>query len=316
MRIIITGGAGFIGGHAYEHFTSLGDEVLVVDKLTYASNSRLASSIQRLERVDVCDSERLDRVFEDFDPDIVVNFAAETHVDNSISSSREFVVTNVLGTASVLDACKKHSIRLCHISTDEVYGPATCSAFKEDGALSPQNPYSATKAAADLMIQSYGNTHGLPYLIVRPSNNYGPRQHSEKLIPKLLKCLSTGTRFPLYGTGDQIREWTYVVDTVSSIRRLIEVEKDWHSIYNLSSGTWMTNIQTIEAVVTTYNSIHSTKYCLDDIIQRVEDRKGHDRRYWIDSSKINEALLGNLSFKSFAHGIFETVNRYKADASM
>jgi len=305
MRVLITGGAGFIGGHAVKHFVDCGDEVMNVDKLTYASKSQNLS-LSKFTKLDICDREAFEKLITDFRPDYVVNFAAETHVDNSILSHEEFVQSNVVGTSSVLSVCNKLKVKLCHISTDEVYGPAGSIPFNEEDRLNPMNPYSATKAAGDLLIKSFHNTHKTPYVIVRPSNNYGPQQHEEKFIPKLLKCIESGEKFPLYGDGSQVREWTYVKDTVSVIRKILATEKSWCSTYNLTSQVSMSNVEVIENVLRTHSIKTGIELDLEDIVRRVEDRKGHDKKYHIDSTKLN-AIVPH-TYKSFDEGIREIID--------
>ena len=310
MKIILTGGAGFIGGHAYDHFTEQGDDVVVVDKMTYASDIKSLNRIHRLETFDICDTKRLSEVVKSFSPDVIVNFAAETHVDNSIKASRQFVFSNVLGTTSVLDACVEHSVPLCHVSTDEVYGPADTRPFTEDDRLHPMNPYSATKAAADMMIFAYRNTHKVKAFIVRPSNNFGPRQFPEKLIPKLLQQISSGKKFPVYGDGSQEREWTYVKDTVSIIRKLLDNWADGNT-YNISSGHSMSNLDTIREIIRGYNTITGSQLKIDDVIDFVTDRKGHDKKYWISSEKSN-SLVGH-EYREFSSALEETIRSFVTD---
>jgi len=307
MKVLMTGAAGFIGGHAYDHYTSLGDEVLVVDKLSYAANPEIKTKIKNLIELDISDRDLL-LVIKDFKPDVIVNFAAETHVDNSIKDSYDFIVSNVLGTANLLDACRDLKIKMCHISTDEVYGPANDKPFFENDRLNPMNPYSATKAAADMMIKAYKNTHKVDYLIIRPSNNYGPKQNKEKFIPKLVDCLLNGDQFPLYGNGDQKREWTFVEDTAAITRKIILNEKKWNSIYNVSSGIMHSNLEVINLVLESYHKITGKKNNLQSVIKNVVDRPGHDKKYWI-STKALESLIKHR-YTDFQSGIQKTVNSY------
>ena len=309
MKIILTGGAGFIGGHAYDHFTSIGDDVVVIDKMTYASDFKALYRIENLKVFDICDTPRLSAIVKDFGPDMIVNFAAETHVDNSIRSSRQFVMSNVLGTTSILDVCAEYSVPLCHVSTDEVYGPAGTRPFVEEDQLNPLNPYSATKAAADMMISAYRNTHKVKSFIVRPSNNFGPRQFPEKLIPKLLQQISAGNKFPVYGDGSQEREWTYVKDTVSIIRKLLDNWTDGNT-YNISSGHSMSNLDTIREIIRGYNTITGSNIKIEDVIDFVTDRKGHDKKYWISSEKSNS--IAGHAYQRFSLALEETIRSFVA----
>ena len=309
MRVIIAGGAGFIGGHCVQHFVSSGDEVINVDKLTYAAKIQNTLTSKFIQ-LDICDTHALRLIVKDFKPDYIVNFAAETHVDNSIVDCNNFIHSNVLGVSSLLKVCKDEKIKLCHISTDEVYGPAIKKSFNENDSLNPMNPYAATKASGDLLIKSFHNTYNLDYLIVRPSNNYGPNQHPEKFIPKLIECISSGKEFPLYGAGDQEREWTYVEDTVKIIRKILSSsDTEWNSVYNLSSGISSKNIETANLVVSTYNKIKNTKYQTDDIVKSSKDRPGHDRKYWISSEKLENIVKHN--YIDLEQGIVEVVKQYE-----
>jgi dTDP-glucose 4,6-dehydratase len=289
LRVIITGGAGFIGGHAVKHFVSQGDTVLNIDKLTYAASHKNTTHSDFIE-LDIRDANELKSIVKNYKPDYVINFAAETHVDNSINSINEFISSNVEGVVSVLNVCKETNVKLCHISTDEVYGPATNKPFTENDQLNPMNPYAATKAAGDLLIKSFNNTYKLPYLILRPSNNYGPDQNKEKFIPKLIDAIRHGKKFPLYGDGLQVREWTYVKDTVQIIRKIIVHENEWNSTYNITSGISKPNLEVIQKTLSIYNQINEQNLDLNDVIQHVEDRKGHDKKYWIESDKINKII--------------------------
>jgi len=308
MKVIITGGAGFIGGHAVQHFVQSGDDVLNIDKLTYAS--RMDSlDISKFREMDICDTESLIFQIKEHKPEFLVHFAAETHVDNSINSCYEFIHSNVRGVASVLDACRETKVRLCHISTDEVYGPALNRPYFESDSLNPKNPYSATKAAGDMLVKSYENTHGVRNIIVRPSNNYGPRQHSEKFIPKLINCLETGQEFPLYGSGDQEREWTFVEDTARLVRELLISKRTiWNSTYNLSSGISYDNLSTSRFVVDAYNKIKGKNIQTKDVIKASKDRPGHDKKYWISTEKINSVV--KFGYTGFQSGLEKTVSSY------
>lgn len=303
MKVIITGGAGFIGGHAVRHFVSQGDDVINVDKLTYAAKiDNIRHS--KFFNLDIRDTEGLLNLVQSSEPDFIINFAAETHVDNSIEDCSEFIKSNVEGIVSLMNVCRKTKSRLCHISTDEVYGPATDSAYDEEDKLNPMNPYAATKAASEMMIKSFINTYGIECVIVRPSNNYGPHQYKEKFIPKLLNYIEEGSKFPLYGDGKQEREWTYVSDTVEVIRKLlISNHLQMNSIYNLSSGVSFTNLNTIETILRIYNEKNSTSLKVDDVVKFSQDRPGHDRKYLISSNKLRSIVDHN--FRNLEEGIRE-----------
>ena len=305
MRVLLTGAAGFIGGHAYNHFSFYGDEILAIDKLTHAIN--LTEKIKNFIQIDISDQD-LHYIARDFKPDIIVNFAAETCVDNSIKNSYDFVVSNVLGTTNLLDICNSLNIKICHVSSGEVYGPSSGQAFCENDKLNPTNPYSATMAAADLMIKAYHNVHKTPYIVVRPSDNYGPNQSAEKFIPKLLDCIVEGKKFPLYSEDDQKREWTYVSDTATIIRSLIHFEKSWNSTYNISSGVMKKNVNVIEQVLKSYHEVTGEKILACDVIHHTPDKPRYDPKYCISTKKIGGHL--KIRYTSFESGIKDTVVWY------
>lgn len=295
MRILVAGGAGFIGSHAVTHFSNCGDDVYVLDALTYAGDvNRIKESIDlgtKFFKLDIRDRHAVERCLSDIRPEYLVNFAAETHVDRSIVDAKDFITTNFEGACNLMNLCREYSTFYVHMSTDEVYGaalPYASRGFIESDKLDPKNPYAASKAAADHMLEANRNTYGQPYLAFRPSNNYGPRQNEEKFLPKLIKCLiaKPGTlNFPLYGIGDQIREWTYVKDTARAIRASIVEQKRGlrqGGFVNVSSNVSMTNVDLISHVKHTLSEMG----CLNnpDCITSVQDRKGHDRCYWIESS--------------------------------
>lgn len=304
MKVLITGGSGFIGGHAVKHFVACGDDVTNVDALTYAAKKNSTES-NNFVKLNVSDRNSFSKLLSKIKPDFVLHFAAETHVDNSIKNYESFIKSNVEGTTSVAMSCSAAGIKLCHISTDEVYGPAQDNAYTENDKLNPMNPYAASKAAAELMLNSVHNTYGLQYVIVRPSNNYGPEQHKEKFIPKLLECLNRGEKFPLYGDGSQVREWTYVKDTVSILRKLILKEDCWSSTYNLSSKISMTNLQVIQKVIQLYDRSIS----IENAVQFVEDRKGHDKKYSVSTDKLSSIV--QHQYVNFDEGILELLHNGK-----
>lgn len=274
MRIIITGGAGFIGSSFTNHCVKLGHDVLVVDKLTYAADPDNIPKVPIL-KMDICDVTP-----EDLGPyDVLVNFAAESHVDNSIKDGKPFVRTNVEGTFNLLEVARQNPKlqKFVQISTDEVYGDMddydTQVLADETFPLIGSSYYSSTKASADLLVQAAGRTYGLPYLITRTCNNYGSLQHDEKLLPTIINCVKNNTPVPIYGDGKNIREWIHVHDNTSFIWDLIE--KDASGIHNISSGERYTNLDIIEIIENILNRKIEIKF--------VEDRKGHDRRYGIVS---------------------------------
>jgi dTDP-glucose 4,6-dehydratase len=304
-KFLVTGGAGFIGSNFVERLVSKGESVRVLDKLTYAGNLK---SIQRFIdqgrldffHGDICDPavvrEAMDSV------DVVVNFAAESHVDRSIESSSEFVKTNVLGTENLLAHALMLNIKVfIQISTDEVYGSIDNGSWKEDSPVKPNSPYSASKAAADLLAISYYKTHGLDVRITRCCNNYGPRQLPEKLIPNFITKLMKNEQVPLYGDGRNIREWIHVDDHCRAIDLVVEEGKPGE-VYNIGSGFELENLELANLLLKVFNLESS-------FIRKVEDRKGHDFRYSVDSLKIQN--LGYKSKQEFDKGLLETIDWYK-----
>jgi len=305
MRVLVTGGAGFIGSN-FVHFLleRTDDEVVTLDALTYAgseSNLEAVLDHDRHEFVegDIRDADLLADLLPDVDA--VVNFAAETHVDRSIEGTEAFVSTNVQGTRSLLEAVTDAGVdRFVQVSTDEVYGEVLEGEFSEDDRLEPRNPYAATKAGADLLARSYHVTYDLPVVITRSANNYGPRQHREKLIPKFITRAAEGRSLPLYGDGTNVRDWTYVLDNCRAID-LVFRDGTVGEIYNVGSGDERRNIDVAREIVEVVGSS-------DDLIEFVEDRPGHDQRYALDTSKI--ASLGWEPEWSFEDGLRETVAYY------
>lgn len=314
MKVLITGACGFIGGHFLDQI--LEDEtheVFVVDKITYAAHPLNLKKIFNQNIVffpcGIEDNIRINSIIKDNNIELIVNFAAETHVDNSIKNLKPFLESNINGVYSLLESCKNFGTKLIHISTDEVYGPAGWDSFYEDNKLNPMNPYSATKAAAEHLIQSYANTFKIDYLIVRPSNNYGPKQNSEKFIPKYISCLKENKKFPLYGDGMQIREWFFVKDCARSIKNLVNKHKDLnHKVYNISSlHSSQINIEVLKKIYKIYNP-NNLKF--EDTIEFVEDRKGHDRKYAINTERFFQEFK-NLNYTLLEEGLMQTVEYYK-----
>ena len=300
---MITGCAGFIGSHVTEEFVNNGYNVHGIDNFTYAGKEKnLKNVIElpnfKLTRCNVLSSELLKIIVREHNIKWIVHLAAETHVDRSIKDSGIFLHTNAGGTKSVLDVCLETGTKLLHFSTDEVYGCATEKSFIESDKLDPRNPYSASKASAEHFVTSYSNTYGIEYIMVRPSNNFGPRQHSEKFLPTILKNISIGNKIPLYGDGLHEREWMYVKETAKATRFILENSK-MNEVYNVSSGFHLKNLHVIK------NVCDILDINPDDCIEYVKDRPGHDRKYSIDSSKLNK--LGHHIESDFNSQLKETI---------
>ncbi|MGM0967461.1 MAG: dTDP-glucose 4,6-dehydratase [Bacillota bacterium] len=307
----ITGGAGFIGLNFVKLLLQETDVRLTVfDKLTYASHPEEMDELLKLSHFrfiqgDITLQHELDQAFDEV-YDAIIHFAAESHVDRSIESAEPFIQTNVLGTYRMLEAVLKGKAKkLIHISTDEVYGDLELNdpAFTEQTPLSPNNPYSASKASSDLLVKSYIHTHQLPAMITRCSNNYGPHQHEEKLIPTIIRKAINGEKIPIYGDGQQIRDWLYVEDHARAVKQVLE-NGTAGQVYNIGGGNEKTNLDLTKTILTQLGINY-------DRIAFVEDRKGHDRRYAIDASKLKREL-GWTQDTSFEAGIEKTINWYRA----
>lgn len=285
-RILVTGGAGFIGSEFVRQAVAKNCQVAVVDKLTYAGDlQRLkeAEGKYSFYKADICDQFDIKTIIAKEKPGVVINFAAESHVDRSIQDATAFVDTNIRGVQVLMDTCRKNKIkRFIQVSTDEVYGEISKGAFIEESPLAPNSPYAASKAAADLMIRSYIRTHNLPAIIVRPSNNYGPWQYPEKLIPLAITKLLRGEKIPLYGKGLNVREWLFVSDCANGIMTVAEKGK-LGAIYNLGSGNEHKNKEVISLLLEKMNMP-------DKLIAFVKDRAGHDFRYRLNSQRIRKEL--------------------------
>jgi dTDP-glucose 4,6-dehydratase len=305
MRLLVTGGAGFIGSN-YVRFVleNREDSVVTLDALTYAGSlDNLEGLVDhpRHEFVegDIRDQELVEELMSDVDA--VVNFAAESHVDRSIDGAESFVTTNVQGTQVLLDAALDADIdRFLQISTDEVYGQILDGTFSEDDELNPRNPYAATKASADLLAKSYQTTHDLPVLITRTCNNFGPRQHSEKLIPKFIQNAAAGKELPVYGDGSNVREWIYVEDNCRALDLVLR-EGTPGEVYNIGSGEERTNLEVTQAILEAVGGSQ-------DQITFVEDRAGHDQRYALEFDKLTH--LGWEPSWSFEEGLEQAVDYY------
>ena len=309
MKILVTGGAGFIGTNFVKRQINLNpmglSEILVLDKLTYAGNfDNFANEEKsRFEFVqgDICDSAIVDQLVKRVD--LVVNFAAESHVDRSISSGTNFVQTNTFGTQVLLDSCRKHEIsKYMQVSTDEVYGSIDEGSWNEEFPLLPNSPYSASKAGADLLVRAYGRTFDFHTNITRCSNNYGPYQYPEKVIPLFITNLIRGKQIPIYGKGLNIRDWLHVEDHCRGIELVLQ-QGHKGEIYNIGGGTELTNIELATTILNHFGF-------KEDKIEFVKDRLGHDNRYSVDISKIT-AHLGFMPQVSFDLGLKSTIDFYQ-----
>ena len=305
MRLLVTGGAGFIGSNFVHYVLEETDhEVVTLDALTYAGRKSNLDGVLESPRHEFVEGDIRDRTLViDLmtDADIVLNFAAESHVDRSIESTEPFVSTNVQGTRTLLDAARSADIdRFVQISTDEVYGEIAEGTFSEDDPLHPRNPYAATKAGADLLALSYHTTYDLPVVVTRSSNNYGPRQHPEKLIPKFIANAARGESLPVYGDGSNVREWTYVRDNCRAVDVVMR-EGSPGSIYNIGSGEELRNIEVTRLILDAVDAS-------EGLIEFVEDRPGHDQRYALDTRRIE--ALGWEPQWSFDEGLERTVAYY------
>ena len=313
MTIIVTGGAGFIGSNFiyYELKAHLGDRIVCLDKLTYAGNlSTLEEALKDPDfafyKVDICDREAVYEIFEKERPDAVVNFAAESHVDRSIETPEIFLETNILGTQVMMDACRKFGTKRFHqVSTDEVYGDLPLDRpdlfFTEETPIHTSSPYSASKAAADLLALAYHRTYGLPVTISRCSNNYGPYHFPEKLIPLMIANALNDKPLPVYGKGENVRDWLYVEDHCRAIDLILR-EGHIGEVYNVGGHNEMRNIDIVKLICRKLNKPES-------LITFVTDRKGHDMRYAIDPTKIHREL-GWLPETKFADGLDRTIEWY------
>ena len=313
MTIIVTGGAGFIGSNFVFHMLQAHPDYRIVclDKLTYAGNlSTLEPVLQqdnfRFVKADICDRQAVDKLFQEEKPDIVVNFAAESHVDRSIENPGIFLETNIMGTAVLMDACRKYGIQRYHqVSTDEVYGDLPLDRpdlfFTEETTLHTSSPYSSSKASADLLVMAYYRTYGLPVTINRCSNNYGPYHFPEKLIPLMIANALADKPLPVYGNGENVRDWLYVEDHCRAIDLIIHAGKVGE-VYNVGGHNEKRNIDIVRIICQELGKPES-------LIVHVEDRKGHDRRYAIDPAKIHREL-GWLPETKFEDGIKKTIKWY------
>jgi dTDP-glucose 4,6-dehydratase len=330
MKIIVTGGAGFIGSAVIRHLVNnTEDSVLNIDKLTYAGNLESLSEIDSSDRytfvqADICDAEKMSQLFFDFEPDAVMHLAAESHVDRSIDGPAEFIQTNIIGTYTLLEASRaywngleteaKKAFRFHHISTDEVYGDLGSpeDLFTEDTPYAPSSPYSASKASSDHLVRAWNRTYGLPVVVTNCSNNYGPYHFPEKLIPLVILNALEAKPLPIYGKGEQIRDWLYVEDHARALYIVVS-EGEVGETYNIGGHNEKQNIEVVTTVCNLLEELAPNKprglshYI--DLITYVADRPGHDIRYAIDASKMQEKLNW-APIETFETGMRKTVEWY------
>lgn len=322
-RILVTGGAGFIGSNFVKYMLSTYNyQIINLDLLTYAGNLDNLSDIEnhanyQFIKGDIRDRALLDNLFKQFDIDTVINFAAESHVDRSIDNPEVFLTTNILGTQALLDTAKrywnlepnnrysrayKEGVRFIQISTDEVYGAlGDTGLFTEETPLAPNSPYSASKASADMMVRAYHETYGMPVNITRCSNNYGPYQHQEKLIPLMITNCMEDKKLPIYGDGMQVRDWLYVEDHCIAIDTVLHKGKIGE-VYNIGGNNEKANIDIVKLILNDLNKS-------EELIEYVADRPGHDRRYAIDNNKITTEIGWQPKY-TFEEGIEKTISWY------
>jgi dTDP-glucose 4,6-dehydratase len=328
MKILVTGGAGFIGSAVIRYIiNNTDDQVLNLDKLTYAGNLESLSQIEQnpryhFEKVDICDASNLQRIFVSFKPDMIMHLAAESHVDRSIDGPSEFITTNIVGTYTLLEVARQYwqelskdkraAFRFHHISTDEVYGDleGTTDLFTEITPYAPSSPYSASKASSDHLVRAWQRTYGLPTIITNCSNNYGPYHFPEKLIPLVILNALDGKDLPIYGKGDQIRDWLYVEDHARALYKIV-TQGAVGETYNIGGHNEKQNIEVVKTICNILDELRPRKdaQSYDRLIKFVKDRPGHDLRYAIDASKIAKELNWTPK-ESFESGIRKTVEWY------
>lgn len=336
MKILITGGAGFIGSAVIRQIlVNTKHRIINLDKLTYASNSIALESFKShhrysFEQVDICDQIELQRIFSQHQPDVVLHLAAESHVDRSISGPADFIQTNIIGTYQLLEVSKEYWLKLSdqaqnqfrflHVSTDEVYGDLGSASgfFSESSPYQPSSPYSASKASSDHLVRAWGRTYGFPYIITNGSNNYGPYQHTEKLIPAIISKALMGDVLPIYGNGLQTRDWLYVDDHARALLLVLE-KGSIGETYNIGGQCEKTNLEVVHSICKILEELYPSKPAniqrYVDLIQHVQDRAGHDVRYAVDISKV-QSQLGWSPVESFNSGLRKTVEWYVQHAHL
>jgi dTDP-glucose 4,6-dehydratase len=324
--ILITGGAGFIGANFVHEWFTCGDEgAIVLDKLTYAGNLGSLDEVMRrpgfgFVHADICDRAAVQRVLTENRPRAIVHFAAESHVDRSIHGPAQFLQTNLIGTFELLEAAREYwgalpgaerdAFRFLHVSTDEVYGSlqSADAAFREATAYAPTSPYAASKAGSDHLVRAWYHTYGLPTLVTNCSNNYGPYQFPEKLIPLMVLNALDGKTLPVYGDGQHVRDWLYVADHCAAIRRVLTQGRIGET-YNIGGGCERRNVDVVRAICSVLGALRPRAGGYESQIQFVRDRPGHDRRYAVDASKI-ASELGWKPRETFESGLSKTVRWY------
>ncbi|WP_421921689.1 dTDP-glucose 4,6-dehydratase [Marinobacter salarius] len=326
MKLLITGGAGFIGSAVIRHIIShTKDDVVNLDKLTYAGNLESLGEVSKssryvFEQVDICNRAEVDRVLAEHKPDVIMHLAAESHVDRSIDGPAAFIETNIVGTYTLLEAARQYwndldaerreNFRFHHISTDEVYGDleGTNDLFTETTSYAPSSPYSASKASSDHLARAWQRTYGLPVLVTNCSNNYGPYHFPEKLIPLVILNALESKPLPVYGKGDQIRDWLYVEDHARALYKVVTEGKPGET-YNIGGHNEKQNIEVVQTICDILQELRPQENNYRDLITHVKDRPGHDLRYAIDASKIQREL-GWSPEETFETGIRKTVEWY------
>jgi len=316
MTTFVTGGLGFIGSnfvisHLKKYPT---DEIVVLDNFSYSANEQNLDQVRgdwRLSvvKADIRNFEHLDYLYKDYEPDITFHFAAESHVDNSIAGDDQFLSTNIIGTHNILKCIKKHGGKLVHVSTDEVFGSLGHDdpGFTESTPYDPRNPYSATKAASDHLVRSYVNTHGINAVVTNCSNNYGPRQHKEKFIPTVIRHIKNNTPIPVYGTGENIRDWLFVEDHCDALLTIGQNFKSGER-YNIGGGVEMSNLQMVTLIL---DLMGKPVHMYQNWINFVPDRRGHDFRYSMDATKIAYDLDWQAK-TNINDGLIKTLEWYNA----